>query len=565
MSATESQARGELDLRPWAAAVDVGLVVGLLWPLSFQPEELEWVRDVLERATMAERRLPVLAAWARRWRVRESDGRGDLPLVHARWVHDVAPEGAGAGGGAGGTSTPPVAVGRRTTATTVSPPRELVHHASGERGPRADARGSATTATTAAAEARERTTENRQETTFISARSTIADDMVRPEQGDARATTEPRIIDRPPVMSDAEAPRPVAQATTSASGSTASTTVIEHVVTRGEVVARSGDPVTRGGTGGDRRLEMPSSRSVERPRVETEAASAGVGTRTSSVGDAVATVDVPVNSARVRVSGVAGGRDEEAPSLVHAAKAPVSPASADPRSPGASTSTRTTAIPTAIAGAREGTSPRPRVTAQAHREAGAAEMTRLDTVEVSRVEAIDRTRIRSTRGRRIVGDAIDPGAPGAAPTRPRVQAARIDDDPRTRGPRVHLRGSAATIEAAPVTAATGAFDSASTSASSSAAPRPRPRVRGEAGEVPSIGATELPHVAAPPSPQRSTTAAAAPATGAAEVDAPAVSRSAPAPTEIAAPELDVDTLVKAVKRRLAREIRWERELRRAMG
>ena len=85
------QGEGEaLDLRPWAAGVDAALVVDLLWPLRFQPEQaLPWVADILERATMAERRLPVLADWARRWRVIEGDSRGDLPMVHARWVGDV--------------------------------------------------------------------------------------------------------------------------------------------------------------------------------------------------------------------------------------------------------------------------------------------------------------------------------------------------------------------------------------------------------------------------------------------------------------------------------------------
>ncbi|MCB9566035.1 MAG: hypothetical protein H6710_02235 [Myxococcales bacterium] len=114
----------ELDLRPWAAGVDPSLVVDLLWPLSFQTEEAApWVGDILERATMAERRLPVLAEWARRWRVIQGDARGELPMVHARWAHDAE---AGAGSGRGGErtpSTPPVVSARRAPATATTPSR----------------------------------------------------------------------------------------------------------------------------------------------------------------------------------------------------------------------------------------------------------------------------------------------------------------------------------------------------------------------------------------------------------------------------------------------------------
>ncbi|MCB9566036.1 MAG: hypothetical protein H6710_02240 [Myxococcales bacterium] len=164
------------------------------------------------------------------------------------------------------------------------------------------------------------------------------------------------------------------------------------------------------------------------------------------------------------------------------------------------------------------------------------------------IDALDRRPAAAVGARRIVGDAAAP-AEARSEARPRVRARRSDEAGPT-PPRIHAHAQAGAEP--PELGGQGS------------GPRSRPRVQAHT-QVPEGGVGRLDHTP-------SQAVVVAKATAQASEDnthgGPTTTASAPAAQATstpAAPTIDVDALVDTVKRRLAREIRWERELRRAIG
>ncbi|MEZ4384622.1 MAG: hypothetical protein R3A79_25055 [Nannocystaceae bacterium] len=533
------QGEGEaLDLRPWAAGVDAALVVDLLWPLRFQPEQaLPWVADILERATMAERRLPVLADWARRWRVIEGDSRGDLPMVHARWVGDV---GGGDGGGGPREPTPrgepPRVQARRSKERRAAPPSapaaaSRTHANASDRGsvraeieglPRGEAGASGRRGATGA-----RGTDGRDGPSG-------RDGGTGPAGEDARATQVVVGEARTPVVRARGDERGGADAALErrrdgdAAASVSEAPARQSVVTtaeRGAEADRRVVATSSAATAREDAAAMPHAREAVRDAIPgtspaQEVRAAARSTSTPERGGAARDLGPVIARARGRRV-----QSSEAPSIEHVL----------PRAPAPGRGEETGFMGhvdlkprSASAGLGEAAAPRP--IAQAR---GPAE-----TSDARLVEAAD----RAARG---PAEAGSPPPSRRVQARPRVQARRPDDLP--------IEATMFADPRRPVR------------------PRERAQTRSRARVASSLlgderAPPELDHLAAAAivaARAQTTTAGANPGAQQGAVDG----ASAPVTKQAAAavPEVDVDALVQTVKKRLAREIRWERELRRAIG
>jgi hypothetical protein len=547
---------GGLDLRPWAAGVDAGLVVDLLWPLRFQPAQaLPWVADILERATMAERRLPVLADWARRWRVIEGDSRGDLPLVHARWVGDV-------GGGDEGR-------GPREPTPRGDPPRVRARRSTARRSPRA--RASSTGPVAAAPMTHSNADERGQARVEIEglprgeagpsgpsgatgARGETGRDGARGPAGASgavgrSATADPRgaPVDRgtPTVRGQESAPPGGDAALDHPSDAVPSVSEagsrqdLAKAAMRGPEAEPTLVVTSSASTPEDGDVAMPhvSAKPVvdagDRPSVRREAQVQPTTPEVTSMSTEPAptrgepgarrTATARVRARRVSATAVSAAA---APMLEHASPRPqVNAPSLKTGAKGQDSSASLYVPPPSTAG--EGAAARPR--AQARTSATGS--------ETPLVEATD----RAARG--PAGAGMPPLPRGSA--RPRVQARRADDLP--------IEATMYADPRRPVRQRGRVQASA------------RPRVAG-APVVDDRLAPELDHLAAASVVAARAQAATASATAGAQPEV-AAGVTAPATTQAAAaaPEVDIDALVTTVKKRLAREIRWERELRRAIG